>query len=216
MDEPRRRRVPAMAPEDRRAALIAATIPLLHEHGLDVSTRQIAAAAGVAEGTIFGVFKDKNSLIVASLLHAIDPQPTLDAMAAIDPGLGLRDRLIAATELINERFTGNAQLMAAARQLVFTVGGDHEAAVQMGSSRRRLVEALTAVVEPSAAELRQSPTATAHFLLLFCGANAHGPFGDSGHLEAGEMVSLLLDGLLIIPADDKPLVVPLFGKTDKC
>jgi AcrR family transcriptional regulator len=35
-----------MAPEDRRAALIAATVPLLHEHGLDVSTRKIAEAAG--------------------------------------------------------------------------------------------------------------------------------------------------------------------------
>ena len=56
-----------MAPEDRRAALIAATVPLLHEHGLDVSTRKIAEAAGVAEGTIFGVFPDKHSLVVAAL-----------------------------------------------------------------------------------------------------------------------------------------------------
>ena len=55
--ESRRRRVPALAPEERRAALIAATIPLLHEHGLEVSTKQIAHAAGVAEGTIFGVTK---------------------------------------------------------------------------------------------------------------------------------------------------------------
>jgi AcrR family transcriptional regulator len=216
MDQTRRRRVPAMAPEDRRAALIAATIPLLHEHGPDVSTRQIAAAAGVAEGTIFGVFKDKNSLLVASLLQALDPQPTLDAIAAIDPELSLRERLTAATELVNQRFTGSAQLMVAARQLLFANGGDPEAAVRMGSARERLVEALTVVVEPSAGELRQSPLATARLLLLFCGANAHGPFGDPGHLDAGEMVSLLLDGLLIIPADDKPLVVPLFGKTDKC
>ena len=84
-----------MAPEDRRAALIAATIPLLHEHGLDVSTRQIADAAGVAEGTIFGVFKDKSSLVVAALVQALDPQPTLDALAAIDRGLDLRERLVA-------------------------------------------------------------------------------------------------------------------------
>ena len=68
-----------MAPDERRAALIAATIPLLHEHGLDVSTRQIAHAAGVAEGTIFGVFESKSQLVICSVVKALDPQPTLDA-----------------------------------------------------------------------------------------------------------------------------------------
>ena len=42
-------------------------------------------AAGVAEGTIFGVFPDKSSLLVAALMQALDPQPTLEAIAAIDP-----------------------------------------------------------------------------------------------------------------------------------
>ena len=60
--EPARRRVAPLAPDDRRAALIEATLPLLREHGTAVSTRQIADAAGVAEGTIFRVFPDKNSL----------------------------------------------------------------------------------------------------------------------------------------------------------
>jgi AcrR family transcriptional regulator len=215
MDQTRRRRVPAMAPEDRRAALIAATIPLLHEHGLDVSTRQIAAAAGVAEGTIFGVFKDKNSLLVAAVTEALDPQPTIDAMAAIDPGLSLHERLSRAAELVIERFAGNAQLIAEARKLLLS-SGDSEAVARMATSRERLLGALTAVVEPSAGELRKSPAATARLLLLFCGANVFGPFGDPGNVSGGEMASLLLDGLLIIPAGDKPLVVPIFGKTDKC
>ncbi len=98
--ENRRRRVPALAPEERRAALIAATIPLLHEHGLDVSTRQIAAAAGVAEGTIFGVFESKNSLVVCSVVKALDPQPTIDAVEAIDRSAPLRERLTIAADLV--------------------------------------------------------------------------------------------------------------------
>src|ERR1044072_7145150 len=106
-----------MAPEERRAALIAATIPLLREHGPDVSTRQIAQAAGVAEGTIFGVFSDKNTLLVTALIQALDPQSTLDGLAAIDLRLDLRARLTAAADLINERFTGNAQLIVAVRKL---------------------------------------------------------------------------------------------------
>jgi len=204
-----------MAPEDRRAALIAATIPLLHEHGLDVSTRQIAAAAGVAEGTIFGVFKDKNSLLVAAVIEALDPQPTIDAMAAIDPGLTLRERLGRAADLVVERFAGNAPLMTEARKLLMS-SGDSVAIARMATSRERLLDALTAVVEPSAGELRKPPAATARLLLVFCSANAFGPFGDPVGVDGREMVSLLLDGLLIIPAGDKASAVPLLGKTDKC
>jgi AcrR family transcriptional regulator len=200
-----------MAPEHRRAALIAATVPLLHEHGLDVSTRQIAHAAGVAEGTIFGVFPDKSSLIMAALLDALDPQPTVDAIAAIDPGAGLRDRLAAAATLINERFAGNAHLMSAARSLVLSTSAHPEAAQCMALSRERLLDALTGVIEPDAAALRRSPAAVARLLLLFCGANTYGPFGDPQHFDGHELVSLLLDGLLVTPSDREPLTIPLIA-----
>jgi AcrR family transcriptional regulator len=186
-----------MAPDDRRAALIAATIPLVREHGLNVSTKQIAQAAGVAEGTIFGVFQDKNSLLIAALMHALDPRPTLDAMAAIDPALGLRGRLTAAAELINVRFQVNAELMTAARKLAFSGGSYPEAATYMTASREQLLAALTAVIEPDAARLRRPSTEAAGLLLLFCGANIHGPWGDPDRFNGAQIVSLLLDGLLV-------------------
>jgi AcrR family transcriptional regulator len=205
-----------MAPEARRAALVHATVPLLLEHGLDISTRQIAQAAGVAEGTIFGVFPDKNSLVVAALVHALDPQPTLDAISAIDSALDLRQRLTRAAELIHERFTGNAPLLTAARQLMMATGGDREAAHRMAETRQKLLGVLTEVIEPSAEELRRSPATTARLMLLYCAANTFGPFGDPEKFNGEEMVSLLLDGLLIVPTDDDPLVIPIFGETDKC
>ena len=186
-----------MAPEDRRAALIAATIPLLREHGPDVSTRQIAQAAGVAEGTIFGVFSDKNTLLVTALTSALDPRPTLDAIDGIDPGLDLRARLSAAASLINQRFTGDAQLIAAARKLAFAHDADPEVRRRMAESRDALLAALTGVIEPDAGRLRRSPAATAGLLLLFCVSATHGPFGDPDRFDAAELVSLLLDGLLI-------------------
>jgi AcrR family transcriptional regulator len=199
-----------MAPEDRRAALIDATVPLLYEHGLAISTRQIAAAAGVAEGTIFGVFKDKDSLIVAALARALDPQPTLDALAAIDSGLSLRERLIAAADLIQKRFVENSRLMSAARTLALSSDNKHEATVRMGQSRERLQAALTEVIEPDSAVLRRSAGATARLLLLFAGANTYGPFADRENFNGADLVSLLLDGLLIIPAsEESPLVIPV-------
>jgi AcrR family transcriptional regulator len=186
-----------MAPEERRAALIAATIPLLREHGPDVSTRQIAQAAGVAEGTIFGVFSDKNTLLVTALASALDPRLTLAAIATIDTALDLRTRLIAAADLINQRFTGNAQLIAAARKLALAHDADPEARRRMSESREALLAALAEMIEPDAGRLRRSPAATAGLLLLFCASSTHGPFGDPADFNAAELVSLLLDGLLI-------------------
>src|SRR5947199_2681726 len=91
--DPRRRRVPAMAPEDRRASLVAVTIPLLREFGVAVSTRQIADAAGVAEGTIFGAFPDKASLLRAALISALETGPLAAQLAELVQIPDLRERL---------------------------------------------------------------------------------------------------------------------------
>ncbi|MFC3988828.1 TetR/AcrR family transcriptional regulator [Actinoplanes siamensis] len=198
--ENRRRRQPALAPDERRAALIAATIPLLHEHGVEVSTRQIANAAGVAEGTIFGVFSNKNELVVCSVVKALDPQPTLDALAAIDRSADLRSRLMRAADIVHTRFTENAGLMHSARRLIITGESSPDARERMSSTRGRLLAAVTEVLQPDAARLRVSPAKAARLLLLYCGANTFGPFGDGEEFNGAELASLLLDGIL----HDKP------------
>src|SRR3954470_17920934 len=97
------RRAAALPPEERREALIAATLPLVLEHGTDVSTRLIAEAAGVAEGTIFRVFPSKNDLIEAVVASAFDPSSLVEAIAAIEPDLPLADRPAAAVLLTPAR-----------------------------------------------------------------------------------------------------------------
>ena len=73
-----------MATEARREMIVDAALPLLLEHGERVTTRQIADAAGIAEGTIFRAFDDKDDVIAAVVAKAIDPAPLEAELLAID------------------------------------------------------------------------------------------------------------------------------------
>jgi AcrR family transcriptional regulator len=195
----RRRRVPALAPDDRRAAIIAATLPLLREHGAAVTTRQIADAAGVAEGTIFGVFPDKPTLLVATMLDAFDPERARRALRDVDPAADLRTRLIAAVEVLVRRFADNASLFAVVRAL--PAGSAGTVLAQLGEGRKELLDAFVKVIEPDAAKLRQSPATAARLLLSLMFAGTRDQFGTGDRLTAEEIVTVLLDGLLVRPEE---------------
>ena len=104
-----------LPPDERRAALIAATMALVSEYGTKVTTRQIAEAAGVAEGTIFRVFPDKQSLIQAAITTALDPAPAWAELARVDLTLPLRERLVEVTRIIQRRMIRVVNLLTAIR-----------------------------------------------------------------------------------------------------
>jgi AcrR family transcriptional regulator len=63
-----------MSPDDRRQAIISATTELVIEHGPEATTRQIADACGIAEGTLFRVFESKDAILAAVVEQLLDPQ----------------------------------------------------------------------------------------------------------------------------------------------
>jgi AcrR family transcriptional regulator len=195
----RRRRVPALSPDERRAAIIAATIPLLRTHGAAVTTKQIAEAAGVAEGTIFGVFPDKASLILAALGTAFDQETVLCQLGAIDPQAPLRERMRDAAAILMRRFETNAQLMMVARTLPMEVG--RRQVEQLMEGRRRLTETVAAIIEPDRARLRRSPATTAGMLVLLSIASVRPELAEPDALDAEGVVAVLLDGLLVRTTD---------------
>ena len=101
VEDEKRRRAPAMSQEERRAAIVRSTLPLLIEHGGTVSTSQIAAAAGIAEGTVFRAFKDKQDLLIACMRAGLNSDDEVAVIERIGTGGPLQERLTRGVEAIS-------------------------------------------------------------------------------------------------------------------
>src|SRR5690242_17453763 len=95
-------RAPALAAAERRQEIIDATMPLLKEYGTDVTTSQIARAAGVAEGTIFRVFEDKRELLTAALHTAMLADAEVNRIGQISCQQPLEQRLVSALAAVSD------------------------------------------------------------------------------------------------------------------
>lgn len=182
-------RAAPLAPAERRASIIAATIPLLRIYGRQVTTSQIALAAGVAEGTLFRVFPDKDALVQACIETAFDPAPGEAELASIDRSLPLRDKLIAAVEQLQRRIAGIWQLIA---MLQLSLPAGRQRAHEESDERLRAL--LAALFEPHRDEIRCDPKHAARLLRALAFAGTHPRFIDHP-LTAHEIVSLLFDGI---------------------
>jgi len=91
-------RASALKPEDRRRAILEAAGPVFLEKGPAVTTRQIADAAGVAEGTVFRYFPTKEDLLGEVIGHLLHPGALIDQLQAIDPAQPVGDRIAQAVD----------------------------------------------------------------------------------------------------------------------
>lgn len=101
VEDEKRRRAPAMSQEERRAAIVRSTLPLLIEHGGTVSTSQVAAAAGIAEGTVFRAFKDKQDLLIACMRAGLNSDEEVAVIERIGTEGPLQERLTRGVEAIS-------------------------------------------------------------------------------------------------------------------
>ncbi|MBA2697126.1 MAG: helix-turn-helix transcriptional regulator, partial [Actinobacteria bacterium] len=104
-----------MTSDERRVAIVAATLPLLVENGTGVTTGQIATASGIAEGTVFRAFADKQELLRACVHAAFDPERPVAALAEIPRGLPMRERLLRASATVAEHWDRAMQVGQAVR-----------------------------------------------------------------------------------------------------
>ncbi|HEX5588616.1 MAG TPA: TetR/AcrR family transcriptional regulator [Acidimicrobiia bacterium] len=189
-----RARASAMPPEARRAAILDATVPLLFEHGTAITTRQIAAAAAVAEGTIFRVFADKDTLIAAAVEQAFDPAPIEAELVAIDPSLDLDARCVAAVEILQRGVASMWRILTA-------VGVANLPESQRDKNERptTILHALASVLEPDRAHLSIDPMRAADLLRGLTFASCHPALTVDVPLTPREIVSVVLDGVRTDP-----------------
>jgi AcrR family transcriptional regulator len=184
-----------MPASERRAEIVAATLPLVLQHGAAVTTRQIAEAAGVAEGTIFRVFPDKESLIEAVVEAAFDMQAVDEALEGIDVGLPFEERLIAAVDVLRRRVAQIMQLRTAVEMLP-------PAAAQRMALRHHTpdLSGLAALLEPDRDQLRHHPLQAAFLLRGLTIVGTHPTLILDEPLSSAEIVSLFLDGARARPS----------------
>ncbi|MFI9815491.1 TetR/AcrR family transcriptional regulator [Saccharothrix variisporea] len=191
----KRKRAPAMSPEDRREAIVAATLPLLFDHGANVTTSQIAKAAGIAEGTVFRAFKDKQELIATCVKSVLAVDAELELLEDARQAETLADRLSWAISAVSGYLDRMWKLMSVLRDSGYRP--DHEKQQGPPVEMQRISEGVARLFGPDAEHLRVDPELAARLLLglVFTNRMQGAGFGDSA-ADTDQLVELFLHGAL--------------------
>jgi AcrR family transcriptional regulator len=184
-----------MSPDDRRSAVVEVAIPLLREHGAALTTKQVAEAAGIAEGTLFRAFGTKEELVQACATAVFDTEQVIAQLRAVDRDQPLDDRLVAAVGIMLDHVGRIIGLMS-----TLHTTGVAPPRVRTGerAHRPRMTDpevdaAFVDLIGSDAVQLRLDPADVVNILAHLTLASAH-PLFPARAMTPAEIVSVVLDG----------------------
>lgn len=184
-----RERARPLAPDERREAILVAVLPLLREKGRDVTSRELADASGVAEGTIFRAFGDKESLLEAGLLKLLDPQPFRDELRRIPHDLAFEDKITCVIEALRGRFGEVFRIMT-----LFQREGPPPRRESAGEDWLEIIRELLA---PDAARLGVPIDIVAWYLRLVAFGASIEPFNHFRTFDSSELAGIVVHGVAV-------------------
>lgn len=215
VEDEKRRRAPAMSQEERRAAIVRSTLPLLMEHGGNVATSHIAAAAGIAEGTVFRAFKDKQDLLLACMRAGMNSDDEVARITAIGADGPLPERLTEGVRAVSgylDRVWAVGQALRAGgvggEAMQRHLHGDEERAPRQPGpppELARVSAALAGLIDPAVDDLRVAPARAVQMLLgLVLTNRLHGDQFGQSISDPAEVVDLFLHGVVHRDRGEQP------------
>jgi AcrR family transcriptional regulator len=189
-----------MTPDERRQAIIEATWPLLLERGPELSTREIAQAAGVAEGTIFRAFETKSDIIHAAIHAAIEPNLALATLAGLPAGQGLDQRVANILTVLADELTRTRSLFSHLSGAGFGHGRGHPPTgggppPGPPEGPLRMLDATAVALQPYAGQLSVSVATAARLLNALAFAASFGATTGDGPPNPESLADVVLHGI---------------------
>jgi AcrR family transcriptional regulator len=187
-----------MSVDDRRAAILTVAVPMLVESKGNLKTSEIAAAAGIAEGTLFRAFPDKRALLVACLQATLESETEVAQIEAIDRSLPLAEQLTSAAQAVSEFQNRLWSVMVAIRGAGVDARPDEHSEHSHSSPPKAMIRISGAIAGLfGAGQLRIAPDLAARLLLgsVFSNQLQAVGLGDSG-AGLAELVEVFLHGVL--------------------
>ena len=181
-----------LAPEERRTQILDAVVPVILEHGAAVTSKQLAEAAGVAEGTLFRVFENKECLLGAVLAREAETRLVVPNLLEREFAT-LEEFLTTTVNTMVDRFT---RLFALAMALGPAMGAQHS-----DENHARVLELhgrIARALEPFRDELRVSPEVAAEAIITLVFSASSG-WGGPRISDRGDVLKILLHGIAHAP-----------------
>lgn len=191
-------RATPLSPDERRSSIVEAVLPLVIERGELPSSREVAAAAGIAEGTIYRAFDDKTALLHAVAERALTATPRPPGSPALADLPDLHARVAEMARGMQQRMQAvHTVLMAVRRHLTAEErhgSGEDGPPAYVTEANEQLHRRLMEVFEIDREQLRVEPAVAATVLRSLVFGTAHPAMGGEP-LTPDQIADLVIGGI---------------------